>query len=194
MQNEARCMPEERLILVRPCPEMRTAAEEYKEEHHAAGEYELHGGAAFERMEYEPWLRLVEQNSRRETVRPDWMLSSTFFVCLASTGRIVGMLDIRHELNDFGRRFAGHIGYGVRPSCRRRGYATQILRMALEYAAGIGIAEAMVNCYSDNLASRRTIERCGGRLDRSFAHTKGRTVCVYLVPTGIQAECACPHT
>lgn len=166
---------------------MKSAAEDYRAEHFAYGENELHGGALFESMEYDQWIDLVEKNSRRETVDPEWMLSSTFFACRESDGRIIGMADIRLELNEFGREFAGNIGYGVRPSERRKGYAVQILKQALEYAAGHGIDPAMVCCYEDNTASARTIERCGGINERRFPHM-GKTVLVYKVPTGLNAE------
>ena len=86
------------------------------------------------------------------------------------------------KLNDFLAAFGGHIGYGVRPSERRKGYATEILRMALAYAGReIGLKRVMIACYRDNEGSWRTILANGGRLEREFVHTDGRTVQVYWV-------------
>lgn len=62
-------------------------------------------------------------------------------------------------------RYGGHIGFGVRPSARRRGHATEILRRTLIEAGKLGIADVLVTCDKDNLASARTILRNGGVLD-----------------------------
>ena len=172
----------DRLKFVWPSMELRPQALEYREEFLRSGETELHGAALFDQMDFEPWLELTVRNRRAETARSDWVQSSTFFVVRERDGRIIGMVDVRHRLNGFLAAFGGHIGYGVRPSERRKGYATQILRMALEYAGQeIGLKRVMIACYRDNEGSWRTILANGGRLEREFAHTDGRTVQVYWV-------------
>jgi predicted acetyltransferase len=80
-------------------------------------------------------------------------------------GVVVGRASIRYELNDWLRRFGGHVGYCVRPQFRRRGYATAILRRSLEVLGGTGVERALVTCDDDNLASAAVIERCGGVLE-----------------------------
>ena len=172
----------EKLKFVWPCMELRSKALEYREEYLRNGETELHGAALFDQMDYAPWLELTVRNRRAETARPDWVQSSTFFVVRERDGRIIGMVDIRHRLNDFLAAFGGHIGYGVRPSERRKGSATEILRMALTYARReIGLKRVMIACYKENEGSWRTILANGGRLEREFVHTDGKTVQVYWV-------------
>jgi predicted acetyltransferase len=61
--------------------------------------------------------------------------------------------------------FGGHIGYGVRPVHRRRGYATEMLRQALVIARAEGVDRILVTCDDDNTASSVIIERTGGVLD-----------------------------
>ncbi|MFC4615693.1 GNAT family N-acetyltransferase [Cellulomonas algicola] len=79
-------------------------------------------------------------------------------------GVLVGRVSVRHALNEALALVGGHIGYAVRPAHRRRGYATQMLRQSLVVARSVGVERALVTCDDDNVASARTIERCGGVL------------------------------
>jgi predicted acetyltransferase len=76
----------------------------------------------------------------------------------------LGRLSIRHRLNRRLRFKGGHIGYDVRPSVRRRGYATLMLRLSLPVAHQLGIDPALITCDDTNVGSRRVIEANGGRL------------------------------
>jgi len=76
----------------------------------------------------------------------------------------LGTIALRHELNDFLRETGGHVGYGVRPSARGRGLAAEALARVVVLAAERGMPELLVTCEVTNPASRRTIERVGGRL------------------------------
>lgn len=77
----------------------------------------------------------------------------------------LGRIAIRHDLTEYLREVGGHIGYDVRRSRRREGHATAMLRATLPVAARLGVDPALVTCDVDNLASRRTIETCGGVLE-----------------------------
>lgn len=76
----------------------------------------------------------------------------------------VGIGKLRHALTDALREQGGHIGYAIRPEARGRGYGTVMLRLLLAEARRIGLREALLTCNEDNTASRRVIEKNGGRL------------------------------
>ena len=90
----------------------------------------------------------------------------------------LGRIAIRHRLTPHLLHEGGTIGYDVRPSARRRGHATAMLAAALPLAAALGIDPAHLDCDADNLASRRVIERNGGRLEREHDGSL-----YYVVPT-----------
>lgn len=170
------------LELVVPGKEYETDVLDYKAEHFAWGETRLHGAALLDEIgSYTEWLKLVLGNIRPETVHPGWVTADTLLAIRKSDRKLIGMVDIRHELNEFLRNYGGHIGYGVRPTERRRGYATQILNLALEHAWRLGLSRVMVTCNKDNEASRKTIVKCGGRLEREFIHSDGETVQVFWI-------------
>ncbi len=79
---------------------------------------------------------------------------------------VVGRVHVRHALTPYLLEVGGHVGYGVRPAHRRRGYATQLLRAGLNLLREVGVPRVLVTCDDDNLASAATIERNGGVLEK----------------------------
>lgn len=76
--------------------------------------------------------------------------------------KIVGMIQIRHYLNDYLEKFGGHIGYSVAPSERRKGYASLMLKTALPECKRLGIDKVLITCIKTNIGSRKTILANGG--------------------------------
>jgi len=103
---------------------------------------------------------------------PEGWVPSTFLVAEAE-GQIVGRVSIRHALNAHLAEVGGHIGYGVRPGFRRRGYATAILGQSLAVASSIGLDRVLVTCDDDNVGSANVIENCGGVLENVVAGRDG---------------------
>ena len=79
-------------------------------------------------------------------------------------GGVVGLIALRHGLNEQLAQFGGHIGYEVRPSCRRQGVATALLRLVLATERASAIGRILVTCAPTNAASRKAIEANGGVL------------------------------
>lgn len=107
--------------------------------------------------------RLLAEADPATVLRPDWVHCTYFWI--VEDEDFLGYLAIRHRLNDFLLDQGGHIGYGVRPSRRREGHASRALVLALGEAQHLGIDRALVTCDHDNLPSRLTIERAGGRFE-----------------------------
>lgn len=78
--------------------------------------------------------------------------------------RVHGGIALRYGISDYVQQF-GHIGYGIRPSSRRRGLATWALGRILDVARESGLDRVLIVCEADNIASANTIERNGGVLE-----------------------------
>lgn len=93
---------------------------------------------------------------------PEGLVEHTTYWLVNDQNRVLGAVNIRHRLNEWLLNFSGHIGYGIRPSERRKGYASEALSQALQIAKGMEIDRALVICYKDNIASAKTIMKNGG--------------------------------
>ena len=94
---------------------------------------------------------------------------------LIDDGEFVGRLNLRYELDSDLLKFGGHIGYEVRPSRRRQGYGTRMLRLGLEKAKAAGIHNVLVTCDENNIGSKKIIEYNGGKLENAV-HLDGSAV------------------
>ena len=166
--------------LVRPTIELKTKALDYRQEHFNNNELIINGSELFDKINsYEEWLEKVNNNSKIETVDPNWVLTDTFFAIREEDNKIIGIIDLRHTLNEFLKDF-GNSGYSVRPSERKKGYATEILRLLLKYAKEIGLKELHLSVERDNIPSIKIIVKNGGKIERSFEF-EGELADIYLI-------------
>jgi predicted acetyltransferase len=95
------------------------------------------------------------------------------FLVAESEGRLVGRLSLRFELDEYLRRFGGHLGYCVLPAFRRRGFASHMLMEGLRLLRSVGVDTVLVTCDDTNEGSLRVVERAGGRLLGRFPGETG---------------------
>ena len=134
----------------------------------------MDGCGPLRRMEVGEWLAACRAFQRPETTPPDLVPATQFLFVREEDGKAVGMLQVRHVLSGYLETVAGHIGYSVRPSERRRGYAKAMLAAALPYCWDkLGLSRVLISCVEDNEASRRTIESCGGVYESTVLDPRG---------------------
>jgi predicted acetyltransferase len=116
-------------------------------------------------MPWAEWTALMERH-RQGIDLPEYRVRGAFLAADVD-GQLVGRASIRFELNDFLAARGGHIGYGVLPAFRQRGYATAILNQSIEIARNEDVGAILVTCDDSNVASAKVIERCGGVLENT---------------------------
>ena len=152
----------EEFILTRPTSEYATQLAEYRQEFLDA-DSSMDGCGPMRRtddaMEYIEKCALEENP---ETC-PDSLVPATQFMLVRKDdNKVLGFLQVRHEFNDYLSKYGGHIGYSVRPSERRKGYAKVMLKMALPFCREIGLDKVLITCMDGNIGSEKTILANGG--------------------------------
>jgi predicted acetyltransferase len=126
--------------------------------------------------DFEAYLKfLYSEDSEEKLSNANWVPHSTYWL-IDGEGNIVGAVNIRHRLNQKLFNSGGHIGYGVCPSQRRRGYATVLLSSALEKAKMLDIDRVLVVCDKGNIGSEKTIIKNGGLFESEYTEANGNVV------------------
>ena len=148
--------------LIEPTAEYCRQIQAYRQEFLDCGD-SMDGTDGLRRIEDpEKWVDHCRLFHNSENV-PEGRVPATQFIFVREDDeKIVGMLQIRHFLNDYLEKFGGHIGYSVVPSERRKGYATQMLKTALSECKTLGIDKVLITCLDNNIGSRKTILANGG--------------------------------
>ena len=137
---------------------------EFKEKIIETGE-RFCGVSGLERLDFDEWLERNKSIESKSTC-PDGIVPAMQYIYTDDDeSKVIGMINLRLELNDFLMKFGGHIGYSIAPGERRKGNAKAMLKEGLKFYKNHGYEKVLITCDLNNIASARTIEACGGVLE-----------------------------
>ena len=166
--------------LVKPTVLYRDAILGYKDEFAKNNEYISGSASLGSTGTFEEWIANVDAE-KFNNPKAKRVAATQYLAVTKSDRKLVGMVSVRHELNDYLMQYGGHIGYSVRASERRKGYATQILMLALAYCRTRGIPNVLVTCSKENIGSATVIQHNGGILENEVTDNEGATVQRYWI-------------
>ena len=157
------------LELVFPTIEYKKQVEEYLQEFLDNGESEIAGDGGLDKIkDFDKWLKKIQNDLDIDTVEENRIQSTVYLTIRKSDKKIVGNLQIRHCLNQKLLNYGGHIGDSIRPSERRKGYATAQIRLALKECKKLGIDRVLMDCDKTNIGSAKSIIANGGVLENEI--------------------------
>lgn len=127
---------------------------------------------------FEDYVRILRNYEKGSNLPKGHVTSSTYW--LFDGPQYIGETTIRHRLTPGLQKEGGHIGYGIRPSMRRRGYGKAILRLALLKGKTLEMKRFLITCDDNNIASRKVIEANGGKFI-GRVHNRGKSVRRYWI-------------
>ncbi|WP_050614327.1 GNAT family N-acetyltransferase [Bacillus testis] len=161
--------------LIKPDPLLENEYLAYYNEWKAAKETIIPQASATDPSNFFAYIEKVRNAEKGIGIPASWISNSMFWL-VDHNETIIGAASIRHRLTPPLLQTGGHIGYGIRPSQRQKGYATELLRLALIQTKVLGIPKVLVTCDSTNIASEKVIRKNGGKEDEDFIEENGNVV------------------
>lgn len=164
------------LSLIEPTAEYLEQIEDYRNEFLENGD-SMDGCSSLRKYEnINDWLNWVSLAKKKETCLPTWVPDTAYLCIRKEDNRLVGMIDIRDELNEQCFNYYGHIGYSIRKSERHKYYATEQLALALEICREKNFDKVMITCDKTNIGSAKTIQKNGGVLENEVIDPKDNCI------------------
>lgn len=157
------------VYLIKPKLEDKNALEEFKKEFLLNNEKAIPGSSdILEFSKYEDWLKHIKAYENAKTVPVKGHVPATIYLLKSKCDkRVLGILQIRHILNDFLSNFGGHFGGSIRPSERNKGYSAKMIVLGKSKAKRFGINDVLITCLTTNKSSARSIEKAGGVFEKT---------------------------
>lgn len=168
--------------LIFPSKEYEKEAFEYIQEF-LEYKSEINGTGGLHRYQnYDEWLLKLEKDLDLLNILEDKVPASTYFLVRTSDNKIIGMINIRHKLNEFLLNEGGHIGYSVRPTERKKGYGTLMLKLGLDKCRELNLNRILITCDKINIVSAKIIQNNNGILENEvFSETFSEIIQKYWI-------------
>lgn len=159
-----------RLKLVKPSLEHKKAIIEMLEEwteynkNHPEENTSPYAIFRYDYHDFDHYIASIDNKAPKNGLVPD----TTFFCLDEERNIMVGAINIRHYLNEYLLNYGGHIGDGIRPIERRKGYATEMIRLSLDFCRQLGLDKILLVCDKDNIGSAKSIINNGGILENEI--------------------------
>ena len=158
----------EKLYYEEPSLRRKQEAIEYIEEHQKYNS-KINGVGGLDRYinDYEGWLKKLEEDYNRKPTE-EKVPARTYYLIRKSDDKIIGMINIRLILNEKLKKYGGNIGYGIRPTERRKGYNKINLYLGLKVCQKYNIKQELLDADIENIGSWKTMEALGGKRIREY--------------------------
>lgn len=165
----------ENVRLVKPSSEYKEEYLDFHKEWKSSGEDMIPWVIKKDPSDFNEMIQSLLDAEKGKNLPQGWVPDSTFW-SVEENNRVLGVVNIRHSLTENLMNSGGHVGYGIRPSERKKGYATKLLSLSLEKTKELGIDATLVVCDKWNEASKRTILNNGGISDKDFIEEDGNVI------------------
>lgn len=165
----------ENVRLVKPSPEYKEEYLDFHKEWKSSGEDMIPWVIKKDPYDFNEMIQSLLDAEKGKNLPQGWVPDTTFWL-VEENNRVLGVVNIRHSLTENLMNSGGHVGYGIRPSERKKGYATKLLSLSLEKTKELGIDATLVVCDKWNEASKRTILNNGGISDKDFIEEDGNVI------------------
>ncbi len=133
-----------------------------------------------EKLSFNDWIDDLEKNKYEENL-PESYSPHTLYLAINDNNKIVGAIGIRWKKVPVLMTFGGLIGYSVRPSQRGKGYASEMLKLALDKFKNTNIENILITCKDFNIASKKVIEKNGGIYENTYSNDDGYNYLRYWI-------------
>lgn len=140
-----------------------------------------HSPSAIFKNDYHDFANYVSNLDDKADSLKGLVDGSTYFAYDEEIHKMVGAVNIRHALNEYLLKYGGHIGDGVRPSFRKKGYATAMIHLSLEKCRELGIRKVLICCNQNNIGSAKSIMNNGGVLENEITDPDGEVMQRYWI-------------
>ncbi|MBS4174592.1 GNAT family N-acetyltransferase [Bacillus sp. FJAT-49736] len=163
------------VTLIKPTSEIKNEYLSFYQEWKDSGENMVPWVISKDPSDFNAMVQSLIDAEKGENLPANWVPDSTYWL-VDKNNRVIGVVNIRHDLTEKLFRIGGHIGYGIRPTERRKGYATKLLALSLEKVKELSITKVLITCDENNIGSAKTILNNGGIEDSSFEEEDGNIV------------------